>query len=129
VNQTIRNIGLALALASALATPSSALSTVAAANAGGPQDTVREIIIKSRKYSFSPARVEVGRGDILRITLIAEDVPHSFTIDEYRISKRVSPGNEVTFEFCANQRGRFVFYCNLSDDEGCRTMRGELIVR
>ena len=129
MNQTIRNIGLALALASALATPSSALSTVAAANAGGPQDTVREIIIKSRKYSFSPARVEVGRGDILRITLIAEDVPHSFTIDEYRISKRVSPGNEVTFEFCANQRGRFVFYCNLSDDEGCRTMRGELIVR
>jgi nitrous oxide reductase len=76
-----------------------------------------------------PARIEVNQGDIVKITLIAEDVPHSFTIDEYRISKRASPERSVTFEFCADKRGRFVFYCNLTADERCREMRGALLVR
>jgi heme/copper-type cytochrome/quinol oxidase subunit 2 len=81
------------------------------------------------RYAFSPARIEVRQGDIVKITLIAEDIAHSFTIDEYRISKRASPGRSVTFEFCADRSGRFVFYCNLTADEGCQAMRGELIVR
>ena len=51
------------------------------------------------------------------------------TIDAYRISKRVSPGAPVTFEFRADREGTFPFYCNLQIDDGCRQMRGELIVR
>jgi hypothetical protein len=35
----------------------------------------------------------------------------------------------VTFEFRADQAGTFPFYCNLSQDERCRQMRGELVVR
>jgi cytochrome c oxidase subunit II len=90
---------------------------------------VREITVKARRYAFNPARIEVNQGDIVKITLIAEDVPHSFTIDEYRISKRASPERSVTFEFCADKPGRFVFYCNLTADERCREMRGEFLVR
>jgi heme/copper-type cytochrome/quinol oxidase subunit 2 len=90
---------------------------------------VREITVRARRYALSPARIEVNQGDIVKITLIAEDAPHSFTIDEYRISKRASPERSVTFEFCADKPGRFVFYCNLTADERCREMRGELLVR
>jgi cytochrome c oxidase subunit 2 len=90
---------------------------------------VREITVKARRYAFNPARIEVNQGDIVKITLIAEDVPHSFTIDEYRISKRASPERSVTFEFCADKPGRFVFYCSLTADQRCREMRGELLVR
>lgn len=90
---------------------------------------VREITVKARRYAFNPARIEVNQWDIVKITLIAEDVPHSFTIDEYRISKRASPERSVTFELCANKPGRFIFYCNLTADERCREMRGELLVR
>jgi cytochrome c oxidase subunit II len=90
---------------------------------------VREISVTARRYAFSPARIEVEQGDIVRITFVAEDMPHSFTIDEYRIAKRASPGWSVTFEFCADQAGSFVFYCSLTIDEGCREMRGELLVR
>ena len=91
--------------------------------------TVHDITFRARRYEFSPARIEVNRGDILKITVIAEDVPHSFTIDEYRISKRVSPDRSVTFELCADKRGRFVYYCSLTANERCREMRGELHVR
>jgi len=60
----------------------------------------------------------------VRITLSSDDIPHSFTIDKYRIAKRVEPGRPVVFEFRADQAGRFPIYCNLSLDEKCREMRG-----
>jgi heme/copper-type cytochrome/quinol oxidase subunit 2 len=34
----------------------------------------------------------------------------------------------VTFEFRADRAGTFPFYCNLTIDDGCREMRGELVV-
>jgi heme/copper-type cytochrome/quinol oxidase subunit 2 len=87
-----------------------------------------EFTIAARRYEFSPSRIEVAVDDVVKITLTAEDIPHSFTIDEYRISKRAAPGRPVTFEFRADKPGSFPFYCNLTIDEDCRRMRGELVV-
>jgi cytochrome c oxidase subunit 2 len=87
-----------------------------------------EISMTAKRYEFSPARIEVAVNDVVSITLVAEDIPHSFTIDEYRISKRAAPGHPVTFEFRADRAGSFRFYCNLTIDEGCRQMHGELVV-
>ncbi len=88
----------------------------------------REITLTAKRYEFSQTRIEVAANDVVKITLVAEDIPHSFTIDEYRISKRAAPGRPVTFEFRADKAGTFPFYCNLTIDEGCRQMRGELVV-
>jgi heme/copper-type cytochrome/quinol oxidase subunit 2 len=54
---------------------------------------------------------------------------HSFTIDDYRISKRANQGQTVTFEFRADKAGAFPFYCNLSFDEKCKDMKGTLTVK
>jgi len=54
----------------------------------------------------------VDQDDVVRITFTAEDIPHSFTIDAYRIAKRASPGRPVVFEFQADQPGSFRIYCN-----------------
>ncbi len=91
--------------------------------------TQRDFTVSARRYSFSPARIEVRQGDIVRITLQAEDIAHSFTVDEYRIAKRAAPGQPVTFEFRADQPGTFRVYCNLKQDEGCKDMVGQLVVR
>ena len=103
-------------------------TTAATLRAPAQPDVIHEITITARRYAFNPARIEVNRDDILRITLIAEDVPHGFTIDEYRIAKRAAPGRSVTLEFRADRAGRFTFYCGLTADERCREMHGELIV-
>ena len=66
--------------------------------------------------------------DLVRITFSTDDIPHSFTLDTYRIAKRVEPGKPIVFEFRADQPGRFPIYCNLTIDEKCREMTGELIV-
>ena len=71
----------------------------------------------------------MSHGDLVKITLVAEDVPHSFTIDSYRISKRVAPGQNVTLEFHADVTGAHTYYCSLTSDDCCRNMRGELVVR
>lgn len=89
----------------------------------------REFTISARRGSFNPARIEVARGDSVKITLVAEDTAHSFSIDAYRISKRASVGQSVTIEFHADVAGTYPFYCSLTSDDCCRNMRGELIVR
>ena len=88
----------------------------------------RKFTISAHKYSFSPARIEVLQDDLVRVTFSTSDIPHSFTIDKYRIAKRVEPGRPIVFEFRADQPGRFPIYCNLTADERCKEMVGELIV-
>jgi heme/copper-type cytochrome/quinol oxidase subunit 2 len=87
-----------------------------------------EFTLTAKRYAFSQTRIEVTANDVVTITLIAEDIPHTFTIDEYRISKRAAPGRPVTFEFRADKVGTFPFFCSLTIEEGCREMRGELVV-
>ncbi len=85
--------------------------------------------VSARKYAFTPALLEVQQDDLVRVTLTSSDIPHSFTIDKYRIAKRVEPGKTVVFEFRADQPGRFPIYCNLALDEKCKEMHGELVVK
>lgn len=93
------------------------------------QERRREVFVSARKYAFAPPVIEVDQSDVVRVTFTAEDIPHSFTIDAYRIAKRASPERPVVFEFQADQAGSFRIYCNLQIDEGCRTMSATLVVR
>jgi nitrous-oxide reductase len=102
------------------------LAAPSGAQEGG---ALRELTVQARKYAFTPSVIEVRQDDLVRITLRSGDIPHSFTVDDYRIAKRVGAGQTVTFEFRADRPGTFPFYCNLKVDEGCRDMRGQLIVR
>jgi heme/copper-type cytochrome/quinol oxidase subunit 2 len=101
-----------------------------ARNAAGSRGQVREITINGDQFAFSPARIEVQKDDLVRIQFTAKDIAHSFTVDvPYRISKRAGAGQSVVFEFRADETGRFPFYCNLTQDERCKQMKGELVVR
>lgn len=95
----------------------------------GGQGQIREFAVRGGDFSFGPNRIEVQKDDLVKISFTAADIPHSFTIDEYRISKRAGAGQTVTFEFRADRPGSFDFYCNLSADERCRGMKGRLVVK
>jgi heme/copper-type cytochrome/quinol oxidase subunit 2 len=104
-------------------------ATVGAAPAAGAgQDTSAPRTVVARKFEFVPPVIEVQQNDLVKIKFETEDIPHSFTLDEYRIAKRAAPGHPSVFEFRADKTGTFTFYCNLSLDEGCKKMRGQLIV-
>lgn len=90
---------------------------------------LRVFTVIARRYEFEPEVLDVRRNDIVRLTLTSEDIAHSFTVDAYRIQKRIPPGGSTTFEFRADEAGRFPFYCSMRAESGCAEQRGELIVR
>jgi cytochrome c oxidase subunit II len=91
--------------------------------------TARPFAVTARRYRFDPPRIEVFQDDLVRVELKTADIPHSLTVDAYRIAKKVTPRQPVTFEFRADRAGTFPFYCNLQAEEGCRQMHGELVVK
>jgi cytochrome c oxidase subunit II len=136
--RTLAVVLFAVVLVGALATWSRWVARVAVAAplAVGTEPSTRgqvpgrvQLTVTARRYTFSPDRIEVEEGDLVKITLQTDDIPHSFTIDAYRIAKRAAPDQPVTFEFQADQPGVFPFYCNLTADPGCRQMQGQLVVR
>lgn len=88
----------------------------------------RDFAIVAKNYEFSPSRIEVMQDDLVKITLRSGDEAHSFTIDGYRIMKRVPAGGSTTFEFRADRTGTFPFYCGMTSSEGHGRMKGELVV-
>ena len=105
------------------------VSGAAAPRAEQDQGQVREFTVSGNAFRFSPASLTVNKNDLVKITFTAQDMPHSFTIDDYRIVKRAGAGQTVTFEFRADRTGPFTFYCNLSQDAKCKDMKGTLTVR
>ena len=89
----------------------------------------RAFTLTARKYTFDPEVIDVRRNDVVQLTITSADIAHSFTVDAYRIQKRIAAGASVTFTFRADEVGRFPFYCSMRADPGCQEMRGELIVR
>jgi plastocyanin len=103
-------------------------AAVLASPARTGQGTVREFTIRGDGFAFAPARIEVQKDDIVKVTFTAVDMPHSFVMDgPYRIAKRAGAGQTVTFEFRASGSERF--YCNLTVDDRCKGMHGELVVK
>ena len=88
----------------------------------------REFTITAKNYEFSPSRIEVTQDDLVKITVRSEDETHSFTVDGYRIMRRVPAGGSTTFDFRADKAGTFAFYCGMTSAEGHRRMKGELVV-
>ena len=102
-------------------------STLAGAQEQAPNR--REFTVIAKDHVFTPNKLEVTQDDLVKVTLKSEDRPSSFAIDAYRIVKRVAGGQSTTFEFRADQAGTFTFYCNLTTDEGCKDMKGTLVVK
>jgi heme/copper-type cytochrome/quinol oxidase subunit 2 len=101
-------------------------SAVHVVAARAPQE--HECTVTANDFAFSPSRLEVRQGEIVQITFHAVDIPHTFIIDEYRIAKRAAIGQTISFEFRADRAGTFRIYCNLTTDDRCRRMKGELVV-
>jgi heme/copper-type cytochrome/quinol oxidase subunit 2 len=102
---------------------------LAASSAQDQAPTRRELTLTARDYSFSPNRIEATQDDLIKLTVQSADNAYGFTIDEYRVSKRVPAGGSTTIEFRADRAGTFAFYSGLKSDSRHEQMRGQLVVR
>ena len=132
MTRSSRVLGFLLIGAGACLVAGPAASRVLASDAPAGQEQVpnrREFDLTAANYRFTPDRVEVTQDELVKLTVRSADVAYSVTIDEYRVSKRVPAGGEVTFEFRADRAGEFAFYSNLTSDSRHRAMKGQLVVR
>jgi heme/copper-type cytochrome/quinol oxidase subunit 2 len=111
-----------------------ALAVALGAGGAEARQAKREFTITAYKYGYRVSgtnrpEIRVTEGELIKITFQAEDIPHSFTLDEFRIMRRAEPGKPITIEFRADKPGQFPFYCNLPIDERCqKETRGVLRV-
>jgi len=132
MRSTSRLLGFLLIGAGACLIAGPAASRLFASGAPAGQEQMpnrREFDLTASNYRFTPDRLEVKQDELVKRTVRSTDVAYSLTIDEYRVSKRIPAGGEVTFEFRADRSGPFTFYCNLSQDAKCKDMKGTLTVR
>ena len=102
-------------------------------NVGSPSAPEKETAkvhfdIVAKKYSFTPARLEVKKGNTIEITLTSSDVEHGFRIPPFNVDEKIAPGESKTFSFVADQEGEFPFSCSVYCGSGHSDMSGLLVV-
>ncbi len=70
-------------------------------------------IIDGKYYpKFSPNKIEVNKGDLVRIKVTNTKGTHDFNLDEFNVHKETPLNQEVTIEFTADKVGSFEYYCS-----------------
>lgn len=72
----------------------------------------REFILEAERFSYSPERIRVNKGDRVILRLQPQDVSHGLYIDDYGLQMEAAPGEEASLEFVADKAGTFRFRCS-----------------
>ena len=102
---------------------------IARLTAQEPAPNRREFNITARDYRFIPGADRGDAGRPRQADRPSEDVAYGFTIDQYRVSKRIPAGGSVTVEFRVDKPGTYPFYSNMTSDPRHGSMKGELVVK
>ena len=103
---------------------------VGSAAAAAPDATPRKITVTARKGEFTPARIEVKKGEAVEIVLQSEDVTHGFECPELALGPvRVRKDAPETVAFTADKPGTYAFRCSRPlCGRGHSSMKGEIVV-
>jgi plastocyanin len=84
------------------------------AEAGVVVEGVKEFTVTGGNFEFTPATMEVKKGDTVRITFVNVEGFHDFVIDEFDVAtKQIQGGAEEVVEFVADETGSFEYYCSV----------------
>jgi len=88
------------------------------------------IDVVAKRFSFTPDRFEVTRGDHVKITVRSADGTHGFAIKKLKVETAVPRGGgPVVVEFDADQVGEFAVTCSEYCGKGHKEMKALLVVR
>jgi len=92
-------------------------------------EPVRTIDVRLARYAFSPERIELRRGERVRLNVTSADGAHGFQVKALGIKVRVpEDGKAVTVDVTPNEAGTFPVKCSEYCGTGHRRMTATLIV-
>ena len=89
---------------------------------------VKEINLEAYKFGYSPERIVVKKGEVVKLLATSRDVPHGVFIKEYGINEKVEKGKVNNIEFVADKTGEFDILCSVYCGAGHHSMKAKLIV-
>ncbi len=91
--------------------------------------TVKEFTVEGKNFAFSPATIEVNKGDKVKIIFKNTGGMHDWVIDELNVkAKQIKSDEQETIEFTASEAGTFEYYCSVGNHRAMG-MVGKLIVK
>jgi cytochrome c oxidase subunit 2 len=88
----------------------------------------RVIKISAERYEYSPATVNLKKGEAVILELTSEDRLHGFHIKELGVRADVLPGQPVRVRIVPDKVGAFPFTCDLFCGSGHGDMSGMITV-
>ncbi len=88
----------------------------------------KEFTIVASQFKFEPNKIEVNKGDKVKITAYSNDVPHGLALPEFKLYLYLEKNVPKTMEFIADKSGKFQYFCNTFCGDGHGSMKGELVV-
>jgi cytochrome c oxidase subunit II len=99
--------------------------TVPAATA--PRVVTFDVVAK--RFSFTPDRLEVTRGDHVKLSIRSADGTHGLAIKKLKLDVQVPRGGQpVVLEFDTDQAGQFPITCSEYCGKGHQDMKALLVV-
>lgn len=90
---------------------------------------IKEFRLTAQRFYFQPREVIVNQGDIVRLTIVSNDVTHGFVIPQIGINEKLEFNKPTTVEFYAQEKGIAKFRCSIFCGLGHFKMRGKIIVK
>ncbi len=89
---------------------------------------IKVIEATNQGFTFYPSKIQVKKGDIVRLTYTNGGGFHDWVLDEFgAATRKISGGKVETIEFTADQEGVFEFYCSVGNHRK-QGMFGQFIV-
>ncbi len=89
---------------------------------------IKEINLEAFQFGFSPDKITVKKGDIVKLDATSRDVTHGLYIKEYGINVRLKKGETKKIEFVADKTGEFDILCSIYCGRKHHDMKAKLIV-
>ena len=122
--------GLVSAILFLLAVVTSTTAGAAATASQAQEPTVKEIAISAKKYEFTPNKIELSVGTVVKFVVTATDNDHGFEIEGVKDScVEIKKGETKTITYTAAKAGSFTFKCCHFCGLGHGRMKGTITVK
>jgi cytochrome c oxidase subunit II len=81
------------------------------ASASVAQEPTNKIEIHARRYSFTPAEIDLKKGETVKLRLTSDDVPHSLVVSALKINVQIVKGHPTEITVTPTSVGDFKGQC------------------